>query len=237
MDRVYEFVAELDITPSAAERTYKRLYEGIGNLQPALNEVLDQEPWLSGQGHGRTDVTGMQLTLNLTGKRVVGDEVQDYCFSPGVMFGLGTARRTTLRLTFPDGMQIVQPVTLANLSPGGGAANNGSAIAINIHGNGAPQITASGQVIGQLTVVSVAGTTPGDTAVYVNPAVTGTNTYVYRTAVAVDIPAYDAVLTTGWTAWDGEVEITATTGNVIVIAEIDGDNKAKKAGKATVTAA
>ena len=39
-----------------------------------------------------------------------------------------------------------------------------------------------------------------------------------------------------WTDWDGESGITATTGNQIVIAEVDASNKAVGAGSATVTA-
>lgn len=88
-----------------------------------------------------------------------------------------------------------------------------------------------------LTVISLAGSTVGKTAITVSPALTGTNTYVYKTAASVALPAFDAVLTTGWTAWDGSADITATTGNMIVIAEIDGDNKCKLAGSATVVSA
>lgn len=50
------------------------------------------------------------------------------------------------------------------------------------------------------------------------------------------MPVYDQVLTTGWTAWDGTADITATTGQKIVVAEVDSNNKAKKAGITTVTA-
>jgi hypothetical protein len=235
MDINYQFLLEIDVTPSGGSRTYKPLMAGIDNLTPALNEVLVQTSYLKDQGWGSTEVTGGQITVNLTGHRIVGDEAQDYIFSSDVLFAFGAARKTTLRLTEPGGRQIIWPVTLANLTPGGGAANNGSAITINIHGNGAPEVIEGGEVIGQLTVVSLAGTLSGDTAVYVNPSLTAGNSYVYKTAASVDIPAYDADLSS-WTAWDGAADITATTGNQIVIAEIDGTNLAKKAGKATVTA-
>lgn len=38
------------------------------------------------------------------------------------------------------------------------------------------------------------------------------------------------------TTWDGSVDITATTGNKIVVVEVDSNSKAVKAGSATVTA-
>ena len=49
------------------------------------------------------------------------------------------------------------------------------------------------------------------------------------------MPEYDAVCTTGYTAWNGTDEITATTGQKIVVVEVDSANKAKKAGMTTIT--
>ena len=236
MDNVWQWLLEIDITPTAATRLYKQLMEGINNLGFALNEILFQTSWMSDGGWGRTKVTGGQLSLNLTGNRITGNEAQDYAFSTDVLFAFGDKRETTMRITAPNGDQLIWPITLTNLTPGGGPANNGSAIAINIHSNGAPEITEASSVIGQLTVVSVAGTNSGDTAIYVNPAIGGGHSYKYKTGTALSIPAFEAVLTTGWTAWNGTANITATTGQDIVIAEVDGDNKAIKAGKATVTA-
>ena len=48
------------------------------------------------------------------------------------------------------------------------------------------------------------------------------------------MPEYDAVCTTGYTAWNGTDEITATTGQKIVVVEVDSANKAKKAGITTI---
>jgi hypothetical protein len=90
--------------------------------------------------------------------------------------------------------------------------------------------------LGSLTVASVAGTESGDTAITVTEALTAGCKYKYMTDVAVDLPALDDDLS-AWADWDGEADITATTGDEIVIAEVSiFDNLAKKAGKATVTA-
>ena len=59
----------------------------------------------------------------------------------------------------------------------------------------------------------------------------------YKTAAAVKIPQYDEALTSGWTAFTPDADITATTGNEIAVAYVDSTNKAKAAGKTTVTAA
>lgn len=90
--------------------------------------------------------------------------------------------------------------------------------------------------LGALTVASVAGTESGDTAITVTEALTAGCKYKYKTAAAVDLPALDDNLVT-WDDWDGESDITATTGDEIVITEVSVfDSLAKRAGKATVTA-
>ena len=86
-----------------------------------------------------------------------------------------------------------------------------------------------------LTVVSVEGTTAGDTSVYVNPAKESGNQYFYKTGEApLSYPAFGEDISQ--TSWDGEAEIAATTGQQIMIIETDAEGKAQKAGVATVTA-
>lgn len=89
-------------------------------------------------------------------------------------------------------------------------------------------------IIGSLTLVSAAGSTTGDTEITVTPAKASGNSYVY--AFDVEIPELDSELTTGWTAWNGTDDITVT-GTNIVVAEIDSNDKAKKAGKVKAIAA
>ena len=91
--------------------------------------------------------------------------------------------------------------------------------------------------LGTLTVSSAAGSTAGQTAITVQPPITQGNHYVYQTGASVTLPTeYGADVSSGWTAWNGTDEITATTGNEIGIVEADSSNKAVKAGKTTVTA-
>ena len=91
--------------------------------------------------------------------------------------------------------------------------------------------------LGTLTVSSAAGSTAGQTAITVQPTITQGNHYVYQTGASVTLPTeYGADVSSGWTAWNGTDEITATTGNEIGIVEADSGNKAVKAGKTTVTA-
>lgn len=89
--------------------------------------------------------------------------------------------------------------------------------------------------IGELTVNSVAGTSAsGKTKVTVSPSLSAGNSYKYKTASSVTVSEFGAECKSGYTAWDGVSEITATTGNKILIVEVDANNKAVKAGSATV---
>lgn len=88
-----------------------------------------------------------------------------------------------------------------------------------------------------LTVTSAAGSSSGKTLITVAPALISGNSYKYKAAASPASPAYDAVCTTGYTAWDGVAEITATTGQTILIVEVNADNKARGVGSATVAAA
>lgn len=89
--------------------------------------------------------------------------------------------------------------------------------------------------IGELTVNSVAGTSAsGKTKVTVSPSLSAGNSYKYKTASSVTVPEFGAECKSGYTAWDGVSEITATTGNKILIVEVDANNIAVKAGSATV---
>lgn len=88
-----------------------------------------------------------------------------------------------------------------------------------------------------MTVTSVAGNTSGTTKITVVPALTGGNSYKYKTAANPSIPAYGQECKTGYTAWDGSSEITAATGQKIVLVEVTADNKCTAAGITVVTAA
>lgn len=89
--------------------------------------------------------------------------------------------------------------------------------------------------LGGLTVVSVAGASSGETAVYVNPGKAPGNSYKYVTGEApLEYPAYGAA--PAGTAWNGTDEIAAATGNEIMVIECNSAGNAVKAGVATVTA-
>lgn len=86
-----------------------------------------------------------------------------------------------------------------------------------------------------LTVKSEAGQSQGNTKITVTPQKGERNSYKYKVASNPTMPTYDQVCTSGYTNWNGTDEITATTGQKILVVEVDPENKAKKGGQATVT--
>lgn len=97
-----------------------------------------------------------------------------------------------------------------------------------------PEVDES-ETLGTLTVTSSAGSASGKTAINVSPQKAEENSYKYKTASSVSLPAYGDICSSGYTAWDGIAEISATTGNKILIVEVNSSNEAVKAGTATVT--
>ena len=93
---------------------------------------------------------------------------------------------------------------------------------------------------GVLTVTSAAGSTNGKTALTLTNTLGSGETYAYKTAASLDMPSYLDAATVGaasgnYTAWNGSDEITATTGNKLLLVVLNGDSKIVKAGICTVT--
>lgn len=86
----------------------------------------------------------------------------------------------------------------------------------------------------ELKVTSVAGSTSGSTAVTVEPELSSGNSYRYKVAANPTLPAAGQKCNIGYTAWNGEDEIAASTGQKIVMAEVDVNNRCTGTGLAVV---
>lgn len=88
-----------------------------------------------------------------------------------------------------------------------------------------------------LTVVSVEGTSSGQTMLYANPVKTANNQYYYKTGSApLPYPSYKENVTSGYTQWDGTTAITVANGQQIMLVETDNSGNALKAATCVVTA-
>ena len=88
----------------------------------------------------------------------------------------------------------------------------------------------------KLLVVSTAGTLVGHTKIAVSPGLDDGDTYVYKLGTDLVLPGYFDVcdIVEEYSPWDGYSEIIAPAGIEILVAEINDEDKAIRAGKTTV---
>ena len=88
--------------------------------------------------------------------------------------------------------------------------------------------------LGSLSVQSNAGTS-GKTTLVVTPTKGPDSSYWTKVGASLTLPKYHEVIGTGggYTTWDGTSEVTATSGQEVMVVEVDSSNRALKAGKAT----
>lgn len=86
-------------------------------------------------------------------------------------------------------------------------------------------------LLSTLTLASAEGTTTGKTKITVSPVKEEyTNKYMYKVATGtITLPLYGEVVS-GYTLWNGTEEITAATGQNIVVVECTSDGKALAGG-------
>lgn len=140
----YEIKPYLNVTPMEEQPTWAPLDALMKNMTQALNEVLVQGSYYADAGWGSTHVTGAQMTLTITGDVKPGDQACDYILSDEVMYKFGAARQSHLKLVKGNKV-IIWPITLANITPAYGDANQANALTVTIHGNGKPVIGTSGE--------------------------------------------------------------------------------------------
>ena len=235
---MYGLTAQIGTAYSAGSWTYSDLGNGIENIAEALNETVQQYFFMDDDGFAKNHVTGMAIAFTLTGRRVYGDPAQDYIFSK--KFGLDTERQSSFKLSWLDASSVSHTITcnctIANMQEWSGNTTDDSAISFEIRFDGKPTVIDAAGALPPLSVVSVAGSTSGDTAIYVNPLLADGDSYKYKVGDVIALPSLGETVSAGYTAWDGSDEITAATGTHIAIIEVDGDSKAVKGGIATVTA-
>lgn len=133
----YETEAFINTTPGKEAATWASLAALTKNMAESLNEVLYQASYYKDKGWGSTEVVGAQLTLTLTGDCKPTDAAYEYITGEDVMYGLGEARKTHMKLT-KGGKYVIWPITLANITKGRGDSAATNALTVTIHGNGRP---------------------------------------------------------------------------------------------------
>lgn len=89
--------------------------------------------------------------------------------------------------------------------------------------------------LGSLTINSIEGTDSGSTKITVSPGKEkASNVYKYKLGTGAISVTYGQNVKS-WSAWDGESDITAESGQTITVVETDGSYQAQAAGSKAVT--
>lgn len=173
-------------------------------------------------------IDGVPYILNSACKALSEASVGDYVMAYGALSNYQKVIFSDVEIAFSTDYKFKQ----GNIAHRGSVFMGGNVVAHN----GFLRVQKTTSTLGTLTVASEAGDTSGKTAVTVTQDLPAGLKFKYKTAASVTAPTLNQKLTTGWSAWDGESEITATTGNVIGVAMVqEEDNKCVAYGYATVT--
>ncbi|MDR2532954.1 MAG: hypothetical protein LBC82_08965 [Oscillospiraceae bacterium] len=142
-----QITAELDITPGGTQRTWRSLCTAFKSISRSLGENVYTASYLSDGGFSSSEVTGLNFTVTFRGDYIAGDPVIEYIFSKDVLYGVGDARKTKLRLTKKTGVAeggtgaVIWDVTMTKIQESGGDANEPNSVTLELKGAGRPDIT------------------------------------------------------------------------------------------------
>lgn len=136
----YMYANLLNTTPEESEPTWAYMGPGIEDISPDRSEKTDETEDYSTGGNTVTTVTGVTKTTTVTGKRLIGDPLQEYLASLEEAFG--DERKTQYRIVSPTGEIIEEDVTLKDINITGpnGAASDKQAISFAMARNDTPKL-------------------------------------------------------------------------------------------------
>ena len=118
--------------------SYAKLCKGIESMEFNENEQNQQYFFLCGQGFAHNETTGSAPELVISGRRIVGDDAQDYIASK--QFSLGTNRNTSVKIV-AEGQIITCDATIGAITSFGGSTLDVNAFGCTLRFNGAPTVT------------------------------------------------------------------------------------------------
>ena len=121
--------AETDMKTIADLETFSPSFDnGVEEWTP-----MDQEGWI------RRLMTGKGFSIDLSGKRNVGDEGNDYVAS--LVFLTGQSVETIFEWEFPSGTKVTFNCLVNVTNVGGGDSTNVGALEFSVMSNGKPTVT------------------------------------------------------------------------------------------------
>lgn len=135
-----EIKAYLMIGGTSENPQWGDLGKAFKSVTQSLGESKYTASYLADGGFSSSEVTGLSFQLTLTGDYMKEDPVIKYLFSKEVLYGVGEARKSRLKLV-RDGTEIQWSVTMTKISENGGDANEPDEVTLELSGNGRPQVS------------------------------------------------------------------------------------------------
>jgi hypothetical protein len=129
--------AEIDVTPKGTTRKWESLGKAFKSISQTLGENVYTASYLSDDGFSSSEVTGLNFTVTFRGDFIARDPVIEYIFSREVLYGVGDARKTKLRIT-KGTSSVIWDVTMTKIQEAGGEANEPNSVTLELKGAGKP---------------------------------------------------------------------------------------------------
>ena len=125
--------------------TYAPLCKGIESVEPSVNEQNQQYFFLCGQGGADNEVTGIAPEYAVSGRRIIGDDAQDYIVS--LRYALGDERKSSMKVEIYNAAgtlveTIVASCTITDIVDFGGNTTDNEPFSCTLRVNGIPTVTA-----------------------------------------------------------------------------------------------
>lgn len=214
---------EIDITPTGATRTWKRLAAGLTSCDPSLNEETDQTAYLDGDGFKSTKVIAKQNVYAFSGHRVTDDVAQNFIFA--LEDELGDTLDTNFRYTDESGNVKSGACTIAAIDNGGGDAGAKKECGFEMHLNGKPTRTPH-TAAAALTATVAPGTAAGMTSF--TATVTAPNFLAYKLTAATQGTVYGSSYPENYVVYTTGGDIVASVGQYLGSYELDANKRVVK---------
>lgn len=135
----YQYLNEIDTNPEGDSPEYAWVGPGISSFSPDKSETVEEEYLYDKFGEADTQVTGLQQSINVEGKRRLDDPFQNWAADRED--ATGDELCTTLRRTYPDGKVVERPVTVHEIKAGqDGAPNEKAKFSCKLSFNGPGEV-------------------------------------------------------------------------------------------------
>lgn len=135
---VWKNKIEIGTSVSSNTWTYAELAAGIESMNPSFTENNQLFHFLEDEGWAWNEVTGGEPSIQISGRRIVGDDAQDYIV--GKQFALGPDRNSSARIT-AEGKVITCDCTITDVISFGGNSTDVNQFGCTIRFNGKPTVT------------------------------------------------------------------------------------------------